>query len=311
MMKFLKKFAVFFIVLVLLNGCAQTKPEATVQPEQTEEMKEEITEEKLPEEEPSEMTEEKPLFSFIELENAVPVSFDIDLDGEMEKVAFYETETGEFPTAVTVEETDGIVYDFTTDYLYETRVFVGNFDFENQYLLFHGDVASADYESYCLRYADGQFTICGMQENALEEAGTVLYAYVDLINEDGTIVFKKAMDYLGTWVAERTFVMKDGAIIPCEGSLWEIHDTETYHRPSIKTMIDIPVVFMENGTETAGSLAAQTEIYITAVTDDDKVLFITAIDGKEGCIQLSAKDYEWTIEGISEYDCFEYLPYAG
>ncbi|MBR2223519.1 MAG: hypothetical protein IJ973_04260, partial [Christensenellaceae bacterium] len=99
MMKFLKKFAIFFIVLVLLNGCAQTKPETADQPEQTEKIQEEITEEKLPEEEPSEMTEEKPIFSFIELENAVPVSFDIDLDGEMEKVAFYETETGEFPTA--------------------------------------------------------------------------------------------------------------------------------------------------------------------------------------------------------------------
>ena len=97
-MKFLKKFAVFFIVLVLLNGCAQTKPETADQPEQTEEIQEEIIEEtdEVPEEEPSEMTEEKPLFSFIELENAVPVSFDIDLDGEMEKVAFYETETGEF-----------------------------------------------------------------------------------------------------------------------------------------------------------------------------------------------------------------------
>ena len=182
----------------------------------------------------------------------------------MEKVAFYETETGEFPTAVTVEETDGVVYDFTTEFLYETRVFVGNFDFENQYLLFHGDVASADYESYCLRYADGQFTICGMQENALEEAGSVLYAYIDTINEDGTIIFKKAMDVLGTWVAERPFVMKDGAIVPCEGSLWEIHDTETYHRPSIKTMIDIPVVFMENGVEQTFTATVKNSCFMTA-----------------------------------------------
>ena len=53
MRKFLERFILFFIVLVLLNGCAAAKPETADQPEQTEEIQEEIIEEtdEFPEEE--------------------------------------------------------------------------------------------------------------------------------------------------------------------------------------------------------------------------------------------------------------------
>jgi hypothetical protein len=114
------------------------------------------------------------------------------------------------------------------------------------------------------------------------------------------------VDALGTWSYSRLFNLTDAFVFEQATDMM----IDMKGRGPLVTKADIPVEMLVGGEYTPATLEAGTAVYPEA-TDGSSFVLFKLDDGTEGRIVFTVSDYEHFIGGVSEYDCFVELPYAG
>ena len=185
-------------------------------------------------------------------------------------------------------------------------------------LLFSGDVMSDDYYTWCYNYVNGRlkpvlFADVNRDENG---AGYFKQGYGQLIALDpaaGTVTLSGSQDVLGTWFGSRTLKLSEDGLFECaDDGLWRRYvdpaDTAVWEYGALTLKVSLPCRVA--GAET--TLSPGDKILITGSDKLSRATFVTP-DGQTGEISIS-QDYQrgwgWTVEGVSEAEAFEFVPYA-
>lgn len=165
------------------------------------------------------------------------------------------------------------------------------------FLIYDIDWASDDYETYVYELGTGEAVQTAEIWAALD-SGNIGFDSLNL---------RFTLYVLGTYTSEMRYALtEDGELVPL-GERYEISLSREW--PGLTTIKELPVTV--DGQQT--TLPAGTQIYIEATDNAGTVWFSTADDVTSGEIHYenSEDDYPLYIDGVSEYEYFESLPYAG
>lgn len=248
---------------------------------------------------------------------------DLDGDGTPEQVLWHSTVVGEYQdetVQVEVTSADGETAIWTSDLLWGAQVYAVDLDSDGKTELFiSGDEMSDDYVTFCLRYEGGElvqllFADANRGDNT---DGYYLSGYGEaVLLGDNRITLCGSQDVLGTYMSNRTFTLKNGRFEFADDGLWHMvwqadgADSWEYGALTLKQPLD--VTFTADGTETAGTLNAGEQLRVTA-SDKVSVVYFETPDGRTGYFGIM-DDFEngWgsLVNGVSEEEMFEFLPYA-
>lgn len=167
---------------------------------------------------------------------------------------------------------------------------------EEVFCLVEVDMASDDCVTYVYRLSDGVIQEIAQIEGAVDPGNM----------NPREIIMKSYVYLLGTYSGVKTYTFdgKGGFFTTdTEYQLWQ-------NEYVLTTKTDLPVTL--DGTES--TLPAGSHIVLNATDNETYVTFTIQETGQTGVlkVQRSKDDYnEITINGMSENDCFETLPYAG
>ena len=113
---------------------------------------------------------------------------------------------------------------------------------------------------------------------------------------------------LGTWEAERSYQLIDDRLVPLEGSLWEIRDTDQIITLRAPLAVELR---QEDGSYQFADLEAGTEMKVRA-TDCDRIVVFQLRNGVMGRFTIDGfQNGGVIIEGKMDGEYFEKLPYSG
>lgn len=167
------------------------------------------------------------------------------------------------------------------------------------YLIFDTDYMSADYVTHLYELTDGEF------RRASEPVGG---ACIETVNTD-SVLLRETVNVLGTyWPKMEYSISETGELTRQEG----LYYTEAFESQIMTVMRELPVLL--DGQET--TLPVGTRLRITATDNEGIAWFCTETDGQdlsgvEGEIHYTRQDYEIMIDGVSEYEYFDMVPYSG
>ncbi|MCH5338237.1 MAG: hypothetical protein J1E03_05600 [Acetatifactor sp.] len=167
------------------------------------------------------------------------------------------------------------------------------------YLIFDTDYMSADYVTHLYELTDGEF------RRASEPVGG---ACIETVNTD-SVLLRETVNVLGTyWPKMQYSISETGELTRQEG----LYYTEAFESQIMTVMRELPVLL--DGQET--TLPVGTRLRITATDNEGIAWFCTETDGQdlsgvEGEIHYTRQDYEIMIDGVSEYEYFDMVPYSG
>lgn len=252
----------------------------------------------------------------IQLKDGKEYKYDIDGDGELERICFNELEADdwEYIGRILVTENSGKTAKFELEYNSGAFAYLADIDGKGNklHVILSADLASSDYASYFIEY-DGEkselFNLKVRPRKNSEELYEALYGdFKSGVSDENRVKFEIIMDSLGTWLTTREYEYIDGIIEPC-GDSWMIN-LKLYPERLLKSTTEIPVT-LQDGSE--GFIGTGVQLRLFRLTDDYKVYFETVDGSLEGYIQIEKADdgYSWNINGISEYEYFEELHYSG
>ncbi|MCD7957164.1 MAG: DUF3298 and DUF4163 domain-containing protein [Lachnospiraceae bacterium] len=170
------------------------------------------------------------------------------------------------------------------------------------FVLFDADYMSDDYVTFLYEITDGSPILRSRLEGVSLQDGNV-----------GTevLTLRVHLDVLGTYNAYMDYVIAENGELMQTEDIFEIRqDGYTYRILTVTK--DLPVT-MDSGE--AAVLPAGTRIRITGSDDNGTAYFRDEDSGEKGSISYERGNGEdaWTlyIDGISEYEYFEMIPYAG
>lgn len=229
------------------------------------------------------------------------MSIDDDPEAEILSVNEYEDEEGYHYWSLVVKD-QGVSYAFDAEGSCFVSLCVSDLCTDNMYLFFTIDYASADFNTYCLTYQNGHFETLSFKKGDSETPS--FYGEVAAIEKDGSLILRSFEDFFGTWICERKYRLSNDLISPTE-------EKETILNSSpLTTACSIPATLITDGTERTITLEAGTNLYPTHL-EGTNTFYFTLEDGQEGYLLASRENYEWYIDGISEYTCFTEVNYAG
>ena len=167
------------------------------------------------------------------------------------------------------------------------------------YLIFDTDYMSADYVTHLYELTDGEL------RRASEPVGG---ACIETVSTD-SVVLRETVDVLGTyWPKMQYSIGETGELMRQEG----LYYTEASENHIMTVMRELPVYL--DGQQTM--LPVGTRLRITATDNEGIAWFCTETDGQdlsgvEGEIHYTRQDYEIMIDGVSEYEYFDMVPYSG
>jgi len=170
------------------------------------------------------------------------------------------------------------------------------------FVLFDADYMSNDYVTFLCEITDGSPTLRSRLEGVSLQEGTV-----------GTevLTLRVHLDALGTYSAYMDYVIAENGELLQTEDIFEIRQ-DGYTFRILTVTKDLPVT-MDSGE--AAVLPAGTRIRITGSDDNGTAYFRDEDSGEKGSISYERGNGEdaWTlyIDGISEYEYFEMIPYAG
>lgn len=186
-------------------------------------------------------------------------------------------------------------------------------DKEKYYLYVQGK-AENDYSTIYIYDLNGKEIILAEELNGVSLATKWIrekedgshYGYI--FSDNNTIEMDTRLDILGTWWGQKSYNITFETGIPeaCTEEYMIRHLSE----PLI-SKASIPVtIFQGEGQEGVEELPSGTE-FVLLRTDGKTYVDFRLKDGREGRLDLEREDYVYTINGIEEWECFEFLPYAG
>lgn len=261
----------------------------------------------------------EPAYAGQKIELGERTAIDLDGDGQTEDVLVQmEGSDGEEELALYVFGADGGVEHFTIYMCRMTGAFAVDLDQDGvQELLISGDFYSDDYATYAFHYGVEtgltQLNFTNVCRGEAEEP-VIEYGYGMVTNVEGNrITLTGSQDVLGTWMASREFTLQDGQFVTDDDGLWRMldltDDEESWEWRALNPLRSISAT-LEDGTE--GSIEAGESFMVTA-SDRESIVYFVTRDGKTGSFAI-APNFEsgWgsLIDGVSEDEIFEFVPYA-
>lgn len=171
----------------------------------------------------------------------------------------------------------------------------------NEFLIVTTDYASDDYVTHVFDITDGAAVLTDRTETGYELQRWGLNA--------DSFYMSKTIFVLGTYVSEVEYVLTDEGKLEKQNEIFEIEGNRQWQGLVLKR--ELAAV---DGDGNGIVLPVGTKLYITATDDVGKVWFETE-DGVNGMLEYErgTGDNDWIlyIDGVSEYDYFEDIPYAG
>lgn len=251
-----------------------------------------------------------------------PVQIDLDGDGREESVA-YAMIPDDFEPYLQLQITtaDGTALTYDTGVIYAESAWACDINGDGLVEMFAwGDVMSDDYYTFCLHYEDGVLkpVLFADVERGENGKGYYKWGYGSLISADpekATVTLYGSQDALGTYFMGRTLKLDvDGLFETADDGWWVrdvsdlLADEEAWEYGALKLKTSVPCEI--DGK--AEVLSAGDQIIITGTDKQTQVSFV-ARDGRTGLLAIS-EDYErgwgFLVDGVSEDDVFEYVPYA-
>lgn len=246
---------------------------------------------------------------------------EIDLDGdgaaECVQLRLQGVEDAQTLTAF-VTAADDTAYSYDTDIQWFQGAWVTDLDGDGRMeILISGDLISADYFTWCLHYDPEagltplQFADANRGDNT-EDYFDAGYGAITAI-DGNRLTMVGSQDVLGTWMAARTFTLKDGRFELEDGGLWQMQpwadENDMWEYGSLTLKKELPVTLSDGGE---GALQPGDQLVITQ-TDKLSIVYFRTRDGREGSFPIEPNLEEgWgsLVNGAPESDTFEYLPYA-
>lgn len=166
---------------------------------------------------------------------------------------------------------------------------------EEVYCLVELDMASDDYITYVFRLTNG----------AIDEVAEVTGA-IDAGNVNAhQVMIESWVNMLGTYGGVKTYRFDEEQGFTTEDQEYRLLGNEQV----LTTTADLPVML----GDMESTLPAGSHIVLNATDDESYVTFTIQETGQTGRLQVerNKEEFQVMVYGISEYDCFEMLPYAG
>lgn len=172
----------------------------------------------------------------------------------------------------------------------------------DEFLIVTTDHASDDYVTHVFDMTDGTAVLTDRTETGydLQQWG---------LNAD-SFHMRKTIFVLGTYMSDVEYSLTDEGKLEEQNEIYEIESNRQWQGLVLKREL----AAVDAGDGSSIVLPAGTSLYITATDDAGKVWFETE-DGIRGMLEYErgTGDNDWIlyIDGVSEYDYFEDIPYAG
>lgn len=206
--------------------------------------------------------------------------------------------------------------------LYMAEFYVLDVDADGVYEIFiSGDMMSYDFMTVCLHYDGGKLIPVLFEAVAYGEEDELLrdYGWGMLMEvADGKLTLNGTHDILGTYFGSRIYALKDGMFVFADDGLCvfdcDLEDGDIWEYSGLTPVMDIPATFIDAEGNAAEGVIAAGEKFI--ITSSDKVSVVNFImqDGRTGSFAVepdAEAGYGVKVNGVSEWDLFEHLPYAG
>lgn len=236
---------------------------------------------------------------FTELYENKPVYADTNGDGEAEEItlAVYYSEDGGCDAELKVN-------DSSQEFYYGSGLKSGYFIRTKEkrcFVMVDGDEASDDYVIQLIEVTDGTARQCDQVGGAI----SAMSNEVVLVN--GTI------DVLGTYQTTRHYTYTSGSFTPVEERYTFINNSVEdldSRAPKLKKPVKVKLGASEGSELVEEELPAGTVIY-PYNSDGETVLGFMLEDGRYGEIIFERTEEGLMMDGVSEWDLFDNLPYAG
>lgn len=181
---------------------------------------------------------------------------------------------------------------------YAPQLWLADLDGDNLVeIYFGGDLASDDYA----------FSAWTVSMSGLELIRIDGDPYIDarIISIDGSVMqLERTLPVLGSYRGTSNYCFGPTGQLEQLDIVWQVQSDY-----ALKLKKALPVVMSDNSQAT---LPVGTQLYVTS-TDAQSVVYFKTDSGLTGEIAVEQADdgYSWMIAGVSEYEYFETLPYAG
>ena len=183
---------------------------------------------------------------------------------------------------------------------------------EEKYFLYVQGIAENDYSCISVYDLNGEeikmlerlsgVGFCGVWDEDAGEYGTY---YNCVFGNPQEFELGTRIEILGTWTGKRFYSIDAETGIP--QSMIEYF---TISNGDIPTISRIPLEVTMLPDETKEELPAGTEFYFIR-TDGENYVDARLTDGRECRIMVEFEDYDQTINGVDQWECFDNLLYAG
>ena len=260
--------------------------------------------------------------SAVDFTEAQTLEMDLDGDGALERVSFEPVMSADGYTdamVLQVASDSGREASATLPIMGPSSAFAIDIDADGFTELFiSGDVASDDYETWLLRYDDGALIAAEPASEIDYEADYLLPAvYGSVTNiENGVVTVSDVVNLLGSWGCTTQYRMAAAgfALERVPGSVWTHADADSLGSDAFEwaavTGAEFPVKL--DGASGEATLPVGTHL-VPLDTDGETYLHFITEDGTQGTVEVerNADGWSFSIGGVSEYDLFSQLPYAG
>lgn len=234
---------------------------------------------------------------FAQLFSDTATEIDVNGDGELEKVEISSEYDDNYETKLSVKVNDTSLELGTCAYM--TNAYYAKCENGRSFVLVSCDMMSDDYGTFLVEVTDGTPKLCE----------TFGMGGVNSISNDGVVVSGNVY-VLGTYCGVRAYSFEEGSFQPIEERFVFDNDKNSQYRKGPVLKSSLKVQIEENGSMVQKELEAGTAIY-PVDTDGETIVGFELEDGTYGEITFERKDGTIYIDGVSEYDLFNELPYAG
>ena len=246
-----------------------------------------------------------------ELQECESVEADVDGDGKKEAVS-YEVERDEYGIggAITVTCED---HSFNTASLMEQDYGAGGGYISEGYLI-HTEAGKTYL--YLQHQSDNDshyINIFDLTTKTPVYTGFTGSSWSDSpITDPDSFLLWDRLDVLGTYSAYREYHIGPDGMPQTEDELFRLGNANHENPVTLVSVRDLKVSVLNAGLQEQETIPSGTSFQITAT--DGKSFVEAKMDDGRSCRIPVVKDadaWEWKINGVSEYECFEMLPYAG